>query len=140
MEIRPEFRYDFEGGFVFRDNHGFSRVGKGSKYWDFDVEVDNILKYGFNDDELVVQIVDINGDRYFIEIKKNENTQSKLKTEVNVWNELENQNFENYKWIKLKGNEKKIKKIKIWHKYVFLAIVFLILFGVIKTIVIMFKK
>lgn len=54
LGIKPEFRYDFEGGFVLRDKYGFALSGCGVSLGEIgDTLLQNkimskLLKYGFN--------------------------------------------------------------------------------------------
>src|SRR4030043_1306587 len=62
LKIKPEYRHEFERGFLLRDEFGFSLVSKGVvQYWHSDIKltITDIIKYGFNENELVAYIQEI---------------------------------------------------------------------------------
>lgn len=126
LKIKPEYRHVFEGGIVLWDEHGFAHIGKGVRYFGNDFVINEIIKYGFNDEKLVAQIKDKKNQTYYVETKKNENPQSKQEIEVKTWSESEQPSFDNYQWIQLKDNEEQIKKLERWHGYVSLMLFLLI--------------
>lgn len=142
LKINPEYRYDFEGGFVIWDEHGMSLVGKGVKYWNSDIEVDKIIGYGFTDEKLIVQVADTAGNKYYIEFSSNKNPQSKQDIIVNVWGEAEKPTLKDCKWIKIKGNEKveMIELFRFGSLVILILSALLVIFKTIKLIINRAKK
>ena len=108
FNIEPEDRYTYEGGFLLRDGDDFSLVSKGDVQYvhsDIKLTITDILKYGFNENELVAYIQDINGAKFFIKIIKNDGKLIKQDLIVNILDETKFTGFEKYKWIILKGNK-----------------------------------
>lgn len=126
MHIVPEDRPDFEGGFILWDEYGISLVGKGVKYWDSDIKVDEIVKYSFNNQKLVAYVEDTTGNSYYIEFSPNNNQLTKQDINVEVWNSDKVLKSGNFKYIDIKGNEKHIGKMKYLRNY--LMFIFIILF------------
>lgn len=136
LKIKPNFRYVYEGGFAIEDNYDFGLIAKKFKYQinDENIEVDEILKYGFNNEELVAQIKDVNGNNYFIKCAKNNNKKSKSELSLTVWNEKMFLNSEKYKWIEIKNNNGFIEKIEIFRYYISFIIIVLFLFLIYKIL------
>lgn len=67
-------RISLEGKFGLweRDDFGIMSIGK---YNDYNIEVDNISKYGYNEDGLILEVNDVNKVTYYFEFKKNTNSQ-----------------------------------------------------------------
>lgn len=131
FKIKPEFRYDFEGGFVLRDEYGMSHVGKGVKYWSSDIVVEEILEYGYTEKKLIAKVLDTSKNIYYIEFSSNKNQLSKQELSVNVSSKLlKNDLINKYKWIKIKGNNN-IETIEIFRflcLFVFIIAIILIIF------------
>lgn len=140
LNIVPEDRPDFEGGFVLWDKYGISLVGKGVKYWNSDIKVGEIVKYSFNNQKLVAHIEDTTGNSYYIELSPNDNQLIKRDINVKVWNSDEVLKSEDFKRINIKGNEKKIKKIVLPRNYLMIAFIIMFIISLYKTIKSIKKK
>lgn len=109
LNIKPVFRYDFEGGFALEDEHGFYIISQGKhQYMNSKMEfsIKEIIKYGFTDEKLIALIEDIKGEKYYIECLNNGDKHSKQDMIINVLDEITSIHLEEYKWIKIEHLDK----------------------------------
>lgn len=128
LKVNPEYRNEFEGGFTLWDAYGFSLVGKGVKFRNSDIEVNEVVKYGFDDERLVVLVEGVGGSRYFVGFKKNEDAQSKQDLDVNIWDTGKSFSSDDYKWIQIQNNDKLIRTMELLRNYVMFVAIALFLF------------
>jgi hypothetical protein len=108
FNIEPEERIDYKGGFLLKDGDDFNLVSKGEVQYahsEIKLTITDILKYGFNENELVAHVQDISGPKFFIKIIKNDGKQIKQDLIVIILDETKFNGSEKYKWIILKGNK-----------------------------------
>lgn len=125
LGIKPEYKPDFEGGFTLRDMHGLSLISKNARYSELDIIVADFLKYGFNNDEIVVEVIDKHRNTAHLLFKKNENASSNRDISVSIINYDENINIDKYNWVTINENQ---NFIEILRNIVFLIALFLIVF------------
>lgn len=138
LEIRPEFRNDFEGGFVLRNRDGFAIAGKdvsvgeiGDTAFQYDI-IDKVLKYGFNNESVVILIKDTAGSKYYIEYLEDNTMVSKV--DIKVKDISEELDFPIDKWIDIQ-NGNHIRFIELCRNYsLFIAIIlfFILLYSILK--------
>lgn len=132
LQLTPKYKPDFEGGFCFLDSNGFEVVGKGFKYKGIDtMEVHSILRYGFNNERIVILIQSVKGGQYFLEF--NSNTMGSVNIIMGDKFYFRN----NFKWIDIKNDIEKVKIVELIRNYIvlfFFFIVLIILFRIFRTI------
>jgi hypothetical protein len=130
LSIKPEFRNDFEGGFVLRDKYGFSLVNKGICQFvhsDIKFTINEIMRYGFMDDKLVAIVKDSDGHIRYIEFLKNIDINSNQDLLVNLYDNGAFMGDENLNWIDInKDNDRTERRRNI--AGLIMIIVFTILF------------
>lgn len=102
--ITPQYwGYDYGNlGFVLlRDDEAF--IAHGLKYWTSDVQVNEIIKYGFNKEKLVTLVNDSVGKEYYIECLKNNDIQSKQDLKITVIAKDSFIDNELLKWVDIKS-------------------------------------
>ena len=134
LKVRPEYRPEFEGGFLLWDEYGFSLVGNGVKFRNSNIEVDDVVKYGFSDERLLVQIKDTKKNKYLVEFKKSKDTQSEHRLRVSIVNSNDDFISDNYKWIKIQDDEKYIKRMELFRNYTVFVIIALFLILIVKIL------
>ena len=120
LGIKPEFRYDFEGGFCMNDAFNERFIGKGFKYRSNDtVVINEIIEYGFSQDKLIAKTIDKKGNLFFVECSENldKNAEMRItvidpKYKIEIWK---------YKWINL-GENKLIISIELVRNYLMFII------------------
>ena len=127
FRIAPEFRPDFDGGTVLWDEHKEAIVGKGVKYWSSNIIVDELLGYGFKNENLIAQVKDTTGSIYYVEVGPNKNSQSRQKIIIAVWSEAEKPKLDDYKWTEIKGN-RKVEKLESYRFCASIIFIFSIIF------------
>lgn len=90
-------------GFVLVDEAEMTFIAKGSKYWSSDIEINEIIKYGFNKEKLVALVSDSLGKQYYVVCKKNPDVYSKQHLTINVVPKDSFINNEPIKWIDIKN-------------------------------------
>ncbi len=114
LGIKPVFRYEFDGGFAFEDRYGFRFIRKGEfrhENSNLNIHIAEILKYGYNDNKLVVFIQDINSQELYIECKKKYNNQTKAEIQCDAFHVINLPLYNELKWIEIKNNVKYIHSI-----------------------------
>ena len=124
MDIKPENSPDFEKGFSLNDNNEFTLIGSGFRYQNFDsITVDKIVTYGFSADRIIIKIIDLKGDHYFIEFT-NKNSGNNLDFLVSLVSEDKISNLKNLQWIDVLFNEdfKKVIVVRNWLSLVLIGL------------------
>jgi len=134
LNIKPEHRNDFEGGFILWDQHYMSLVGKGVKYSNSRKKIDEIVKYGFSDEKLIVLVRDIGDDCYYVEISKNKNPYTRQEFSIIINREEAVSNLDDYQWIEIRGNEKNVVRMVRIRSYSMIVLILLVLWVSIKKI------
>lgn len=138
LDIRPESRNDFEGGFILRNREGFAIAGKGVSVgkigdtaFQYDI-IDKVLKYGFNKENVVVLIKDTARRKYYVEYLRDNTTMSKAYIKVkDISTELD---FSVNKWVDIQ-NGSHMKFMELCRNYsLFIAIIllFILLYSILK--------
>lgn len=84
--------------FGFREDNGMSVICKGSRFFASpNMQIDGIIKYGFNDSLLIAKVLDVNSKECFVKILPSES--SKFDHETTVCNEISNADLVNLKWV-----------------------------------------
>ena len=125
-------------GFVIEGEYGITIIAKETKY-EFNnvaIEINEVLKYGFNDEQLIALITDVDSNYYYIECSKNTNPFSKKSPLINIYDEKTEINTERYKWIDIKSNEKNINKLMTMRAYLMFFFIVLILVLIFYTIIV----
>lgn len=137
LELKPVYRYDFEGGFAIEDNYGFYLISSGKhKYVGSEVEINivKIIKYGIGDEILIAHVKDSIEKDYYIEFLKNEDIQSKQDILINFITQKDELKLNNYKWFKIHSNEKRIKTLELLRNYTFIVLMLLIVIMVVTIV------
>lgn len=127
LNIKPEYKPDFEGGFALYDAYGFSIAGRGVKFRGSQAEVREVVRYGFNDETVIVLVEDITGKRYFAEFTKSEGSQSEQDLDVHIWGEDKNFSSNDYKWIEIQAGTESIERIELCRNYLMFAVITLVI-------------
>jgi hypothetical protein len=118
MKIKPEFRTGLDEGFTLFNEYGFSLVGKGDKYINSDITVNKVVRYGFDQNELIAFVEDENSNRYYIDCLKENDKQSKREIVITVYNTSNQLNLKKFSWIEIRNNEKLINSLELFRNYV----------------------
>jgi hypothetical protein len=107
LNIEPEFKPDFEGGFRLKDRHDFSIAGKGNSYFlgKQEVIINDVVKYCFDDKVLVAIVNDIEGSTYGIKFSASTLSDSGSELKVDVYRENLDILFERYKCVDVEAAE-----------------------------------
>jgi hypothetical protein len=126
LKIKPAYWGFDQGnlGFVLLDNYEITLIANGSKYNNSDIVIKEILKYGFNKNELTALIEDDNSKKFYVKCEKNNKVKSKRDLEISVFSIDKKLEFENYLWIDIKTNVNFAKNKELTRNY--LLLVFLI--------------
>lgn len=128
LDIVPEDRPDFENGFALKDNYGFTIAAKGNtyKYNDKEVLINKVLSYCYNTEKVIAKIIDENNEEYYIEFVGNTDKKTNQDIIARVWDNGNTFRTSEFKCVKFKGNERKIKRMVYPRNY--LMFIFIILF------------
>jgi hypothetical protein len=143
LQFKPVYRNDFEGGFAIEDNYGFYLISRGRhKYIGTEAEIDigEIIKYGIDDQRLVAHVVDNAGINYYITFIKNKNPLATQDILIYVLTEKENPELNNYRWIEIQNNEKRMRNIELCRNYTSIGLILSIVLIIFKTIRLKRKK
>jgi len=126
LDVQLEYRSDFEGGFTIYDKYGLSLVGEGVEYWENDLEVAEIVKYCFDNKDLIVEVLDASNRKRYLQFRSgNEKTTSQkeiLSVEI-----IEAPNHPQ-EWVNIKNNNTKIKLLSISRNWLmFFSVIFILL-------------
>jgi len=134
LGIQPEFRHDFDGGFVLWDKYGFALSGNmvsvgeiGDSIFQYHI-IKGIIKYGYDKNNLVTLIKDTAGNYCYIEYFENTEEKSKNYISMKVKGIDEKIDFKVNRWIDVKNikNDKKLNNIVLIRNFSLLCIVALI--------------
>lgn len=148
LGIQPEFRNNFDGGFVLWDKYGFALSGNmasvgeiGDSTYQNDI-TKNIIKYGYNQESLVALIEDTVGNYYYIEYIKNVKINPKNYVSIKVKKTDEHLDFKVNRWIDVKSvqNNKTVSNIILIRNFSFFCCVILILISILIFITHKVKK
>ncbi len=138
MNISPKYQPEFNGGFVLEDEFGFYLISKGqNRYKNSNMELDvkDIVKYGYNDKIIIAQIIDKNNKLFFIKLSPNPKTDN---ISANILSEDEKIS-DNLDWISLKDSTK-LKTKELLRNYLFFAIIIIGLFAFLKMLIFLYKS
>lgn len=129
LNVVPEYRYDFEEGFMLWEEDGMSLAGKGVQYWDSDVRINKIITYCFNKHDLIVQVEDSRGNRYYFKYERNDDPQVKqdLSIELLNYSAIE---WQNYECININNDEKINTLVQLRSIASLLFVISLTIFGI----------
>lgn len=142
LNITPESNNELDGGFVLRYEYGFSLVSKGEvKYVNTkeELNITDIIKYGFVENELVAQVKCINNEYYIIKFTKNNDKKSKQDLRVNIYQDNSFVDFKNYSWVDVKDSSYTHKIVRI-NNFLFLIIIALMFSAVFLLLTIKQKR
>lgn len=131
LNIRPVFNYDFGGGFHLEDKHGFWIISKGKHQYvgsELRFTIKEIIKYGYNENELIALVGDDYSNRYIIECMENCSNEVRQEMLIRVWSEKNFVGHTSYKFIDI--DEPFFKKIRLARNYLLMTcvVLFLVLF------------
>lgn len=135
LNIKPVFRYEFEGGFALEDNHGFYIVSKGKHQYvhsEIKLNIKEFTNYYFDKEKLIAQIVNEDNNTYYIEFLRNNTLQIKQDIIVNVWDSSSTLQLHDLDCVKIKDNVNKFKKLELSRN-------FILIFLIISSLVFVFK-
>ncbi|MCG8409722.1 MAG: hypothetical protein MI739_00365 [Bacteroidales bacterium] len=126
LQVKPKSIPEFEGGFCFIDNSGFEIIGRGFKYKGYDtVEVNTILGYGYNIDELAVLIESTDNRQYYAKFIDNK-VEAKKSLAVEIINQDEYIGVDNLEWVDLSSTGQG-KAFELTRNYLVLLLVVMFL-------------
>jgi hypothetical protein len=106
LKIQPQY-WDYNNGnlgFVLVDEAEMTLVAKGDCQYSLSgktITVKDIIKYGYTNEELVAQVQDTTGKKYFIEFLKNNDTNSKQDMIINILDDSLGIDYDKYKWVEV---------------------------------------
>jgi hypothetical protein len=138
LKIEPDYSPPFEGGFALRDEYGFSIAGKGVAYpvYNRTIGISDVLKYGFNANNLVAIVIDSSKNKYYVKFNRGQKDSTVINATMDVDNNLSNLNM--YKWIKIYGNDDLIWNLVLWRN--FLTLIIIVLFSTLIYTSIRYRK
>ncbi|MBZ5857190.1 hypothetical protein [Flavihumibacter profundi] len=127
LKITPNYLGYGKGnsGFALMDEDEMTLIARGNKYWSSGIEVNEIIKYGFNKQKLVALVNDSLGNFFYIECSKN-NAHSKQDIKIAVLEKSAFLNSEKIKWIDVKNAPTYAMEITRNYLLIFSIIIFLI--------------
>ena len=128
LNLIPEYNEDFEGGIILRDEHGFAAIGRGVRHRDSDFTIARFLKYGFNQEEIIAQVLDEDGTLRLILFSKAEENESFTMTTFKELNVMDTAELDGFKWIKVKSNDAEIRKLERSRFYALSVLIILLIF------------
>ena len=134
LKIIPQY-WGYERGhlgFVLLDEYDMTVVASGSKYWSSDIEIRQILKYGFNKDKLVVLVVDTFGRERYVLLMKNDNKISKQYLEITVFSNVNFLNDRNIKWVDVKKPTKRLELVRNYLIVFSIILLFIIMYRIVR--------
>lgn len=137
--IKPVFRYDFEGGFAMEDAFGIYIVSRGEHRYvgsEKEINIEEIVSYGFSEEILIVEVIDNTQKIYFVNIQRKRDTRPNEDIQVDILNNLNSIQSKNIEWIQIKNNESYIKFLNLSRSCIALLFGFLcftLLFRIFRT-------
>jgi len=130
MNIKPVYRPEFEGGFAIEDEYDFGIVFKGSvRYTNskVDLNIKDILNYCFDEDKIVVSVVDENNINKYVEISPNKDPTIMQNMLIYVWSDWEKVELKDYKCVAVSDSDR-IEMLHSWIKLIFISFCFLLIY------------
>jgi len=122
-------------GFVLESEGGVAGlgIGKGAKYWTSDVEINEIIKYGYNKEKLVALVNDSLGKEYYVIFIKSPDIQSKQDLKIDVLNKDAFIDNNTLKWINIKGvSTEKMEIARNYLELFFITLIFILIYYTIR--------
>ncbi|WP_075603011.1 hypothetical protein [Saccharicrinis aurantiacus] len=133
LQVRPKSIPEFEGGFCFIDNSGFEIIGQGFKYKGYDtVEVNTILGYGYDIEELAVLIESADNRQYYAKFIDDKAVVTKSLA-VEIVNQDEYIGIDNLEWVDLSSTSQG-KAFELTRNYLVLLLVIMSLILIFRII------
>ena len=114
LNLISEYNEDFEVRVILRDEHGFAAIGRGVRHRDSDFTIARFLRYGFNEETIVAQILDEDGKLRLISLSKAEENESFTMTTFKELNVMDTAELDGFKWIKVKSNDADVRKLALF--------------------------
>lgn len=134
MGIKPKLTHDFEYGFILNDEHGFVIVSENNSRHSYlsspnkTIQIDEVLKYGFDNERLIVLIKDINGHKYYVDCFKGPNYSKNNESFINILRDEEFIDEKNLKWIELVKNKKDVERKESFRNFIeFTSVIIIII-------------
>lgn len=98
--VKPEYwGYDLGSiGFVLIDDFDFVVAGKGTKYRNSEVIVDDIIRYGFDKRKIVVKVIDSLGNEHIIRLQSPDESDIEATVDATV-------DQSRLTWVEIKGKD-----------------------------------
>lgn len=121
VKVEPEFwGYDKGNlGFVFIDEFDFTVVANGNRYKSSEVVVNEIIKYGFDEEKIIVFVNDSSGVEHVLKCQDIDDS----KIDVSVDSTTD---YGELSWIEIKGSDGYVRKMELVRNYSQIAFVILI--------------
>lgn len=100
-DLTPVFRYDFEGGFAIEDKDGFYVISEGEHQFvgsTQKINIQQIINYGFRENELVANVINNKNEKYQIILKRNDHDSEQFRTSIQKGF---NENMDSYTWVQI---------------------------------------
>lgn len=139
MGIYPEFKHDFEGGTVIRDQYGFSLLAHGFPIpYSSSIKIQKLIKYGYNSKSILVLLELETGTKKYVLISKDKTTRTgiKIKTLSKIGNIKQN-----YQWVNFqKSSPYIIERVHTLIEPVFFILILYWIFLLTKGVYIFFGR
>ncbi|MFO7575032.1 MAG: hypothetical protein R6W67_07725 [Bacteroidales bacterium] len=136
LNVVPEQRPDFEGGFGLKDDYGFTIAAKGNtyKFNGKDILINEVVNYYFNTDRVIAQVVDVNNESYYVELSGNRDGLTKQDIMAKVWSERDAINLNGFRCVGIKEREKHIGRLVLPRNFAMFAVIALFIVLIYKTV------
>ena len=126
INIKPDYRASFEGGFALRDDYGFTIAAKGNTYPvnGKAILIDKVLKYEFNNSTLIAIVADIKRNKYYVQFHQDKKDKSIIKANMATIDKFHSVKLG--KWVDIDGNDNYIWRIVIVRNYLLYIVIILI--------------
>lgn len=134
FKIKPKFwgyNYGNLGFVLLRDDETLIANGKKDSKTGF--QINEIIKYGFNKDKLVVLVNDSSGNECYIKCIKNKLSQSEQDFQIIIIHKDDSLSSEQFKWINIKNFSTEKMELARSYLEIFVILIFFILIYIIKT-------
>lgn len=126
LKAKPVFRYEFDGGFAIEDSYGFYLASQGRNRYvgnEGEVNIEEIIRYGFNDERLAVEVTDSIGRLFYIEFMEREEVQPEQSLKAKIWKGQDTAlELDSFEWVEIENNEDYIRVLSIFRNYSILLI------------------
>lgn len=99
LESVPEWE---GGGFVIRDEFGFSLIGQGVGFWDVDLNIEELVGYGVQDTVVAAEVLDPDGNTHYIKVASPLDPMVKQPFRVRMSTEEATKKDAAFRWVELK--------------------------------------